>query len=664
MKKLRLLAILLILSSSSNFAKEVPLEVFAKPATYKTMRISPSGKYLAFTYEDGNEVKLGVINRETKQPSAGFEFGENRHITNFTWLNDERISMTVQTIIGWLDGTQAKTHWNVANADGSNRMTVWDHLNFGSLVMLDKLDSDPDHVLAVKRQWQDGGRAKLYRINTSKGDGRFGKGSGKFINDSPPAAAHTEPGIVGFGTDLDSKVMFAFEYDRGEDENIPDDDKLSVHFKQPGSNKWQRLYIPSERKTRPSFAFLGMNKGNDKAYFSSNFDLVEKDTTGLFQFDLVTKEIELLYRHPDVDIQGTVTGDEQQIIGVRLEPGYPMIHYIESDENLAEIKLHKGLSGSFPGQYVSITSRTSDKTKYLLSVRSDKNPGDFYLFDREAMNVSYLGSSKPEIDTKLMAKVEPFIMNARDGLQMYGYLTIPNNVEEKNLPMVVYPHGGPYGVRDSWRWDRRAQMLASRGYLVLQLNFRGSGGYGNHFERAGYTEWGAKMQDDLTDATHWAIKQGLADPDRICIHGVSYGGYASMNAVVKEPDLYKCSIPDAGVYEMKVQWDEADSFKGRGGSDRKEWYMKRTIGGYDKVEERSPVYHVNKLKADLFIVHGGEDVRVPIINAEILEDKLKQADKNYIKLYKDEEGHGFTQVKNRVELYEQILEFLDKNIGE
>ena len=207
-------------------------------------------------------------------------------------------------------------------------------------------------------------------------------------------------------------------------------------------------------------------------------------------------------------------------------------------------------------------------------------------------------------------------------------------------------------------------MLASRGYLVLQLNFRGSGGYGNYFERAGYQEWGAKMQDDLTDATLWAIKQGLADPDRICIHGVSYGGYASMNAVVKEPDLYKCSIPDAGVYEMKVQWDEADSFKGRGGSDRKEWYMKRSIGGYDKVKERSPVYHVNKLKADLFIVHGGEDVRVPIINAEILEEKLQEADKDYIKLYKDEEGHGFSKPKNRVELYEKILDFLDKNIGD
>ena len=280
------------------------------------------------------------------------------------------------------------------------------------------------------------------------------------------------------------------------------------------------------------------------------------------------------------------------------------------------------------------------------------------------MNISYIGSSKPEVDPKLMAAVEPFKMKARDGLEMYGYLTIPNGVEQKNLPLVIYPHGGPYGVQDIWRWDRRAQMLASRGYLVLQLNFRGSGGYGKEFEEAGHREWGAKMQDDITDATHWAIKQGLADPERVCIHGVSYGGYASMQAVVKEPDLYKCSIPDAGVYEMAVQWDEADSFKGYKGSERKKWYMERSIGGYDKVKERSPVYHVDKLKADLFIVHGGEDVRVPIINAEILEEKLKEAGKDYITMYKDEEGHGFSKPKNRVELYKKILKFLDKNIGE
>jgi dipeptidyl aminopeptidase/acylaminoacyl peptidase len=171
------------------------------------------------------------------------------------------------------------------------------------------------------------------------------------------------------------------------------------------------------------------------------------------------------------------------------------------------------------------------------------------------------------------------------------------------------------------------------------------------------------MQDDLTDATKWAINNGLADPKRICIHGVSYGGYAAMNAVVAEPDLYKCSIPDAGVYEMAIQWDEADSFTGHNGSKRKKEYMNHTIGGYDFVKERSPVYHVDKLKAALLLVHGGEDKRVPIINAEVLEEHLKRAGKKYETLYKDEEGHGFTIESNRIELYETILAFLEKHIG-
>jgi len=326
--------------------------------------------------------------------------------------------------------------------------------------------------------------------------------------------------------------------------------------------------------------------------------------------------------------------------------------------------MNKTLSASFKNQFMSITSHTDNNNLFLLRVRSDINPGAYYLYNNEKRNIKYLTSSKPEVDIKKMAKVEPFVLTARDGLQMYGQITIPNNVKQKDLPLVVYPHGGPYGVADRWGWDRRAQVLASRGYLVLQLNFRGSGGYGEDFQDAGDEEWGAKMQDDITDATHWAINNGLADPERICIHGASYGGYASMQGVVKEPDLYKCSIPDAGVYEMAHQWDVADSFKGYKGSARKKQYMKKSIGGYSNVEERSPVYHVDKLKAALLIVHGGADVRVPISNAYLLEEKLKEAGKPYKTLYKDKEGHGFTQLENRIEFYETMLDFLDEHIGQ
>lgn len=649
---------MLIFFTGSSFAKDtlIPLEVFAKHAKFTNMKISPTGKFLAFTYEEGSEVKLAVMKAKSKKVISNFGFGNNRHVVRFDWLNDDRVGMIVQTVVGWLDGVNRKTVWAAANADGSDRYIIWDNKSNASLRMISTYKKDPDNVLAVKSSYRDKGKANLFKVNIYKN-------KHKFMADSPKSARHTVPGIVGMGVDIEDEVRFALEYDQGKDYVAPEDDSLFFHYKDH-NNKWNKLNLDSKRAKRPQFDLLGVSADNNLAYFISNYDMPKDDTMGLFQFDIKSKEIKFMYRHKDVDIQRGIFGKQQQLIGVYLEPGYPEFYFIENDANSTDIKLYKSLAVSFPNGFVSITSRTDDDNEFLLRVRSDKNPGDYYIFNKKKKNIKYLVSSKPEVDPKKMAKVEPFSMVARDGLKIFGQLTIPNNVEEKNLPLVVYPHGGPYGVADIWRWDRRAQVLASRGYLVLQLNFRGSGGYGEDFQEAGYQEWGAKMQDDLTDATHWVIKSGLADPQRICIHGASYGGYASMNAVVKEPDLYKCSIPDAGVYEMAHQWDEADSFKGYKGSKRKKWYMDRTIGGYDFVKERSPVYHVDKLKAALLIVHGGADVRVPISNAYILEEKLKKAGKPYKTLYKDKEGHGFTQVENRVEFYKVMLAFLEEHIGQ
>jgi dipeptidyl aminopeptidase/acylaminoacyl peptidase len=651
------LALLMTCFMTVSFAKDnlIPLDVFAKKQAFTNMKISPTGKYLAFTYEDGDQVKLAIMDRESKKITASFDNGENRHVTNFEWLNDERVGMTVQTIMGWLDGTNSKPEWLAANADGSERFIIWRSSRGSWPTMISKLPDEPKHVLATVRNYRDKGNVKVFKINIYREDNDY-------LGGEPEAAAHMKPGIVGFQTDLKDDVRFAIGYDVGELEFEDIDDTLTLFYKSQ-DDAWKELKLKSQRAKRPMVNFIGMSTDNNKAYFISNHDQAESDSMGLFEFDLKNQKINFIYRHPDVDIQGGITGTDGQLIGVYLEPGYPEIHYIDNDANKQEIALRKALAASFKGSNVSLTSVTDDDMKFVVYVRSDRNPGDFYLFDRANNKLAYLASTKPEVDPKLMARVEPFTYLARDGLKVYGLLTIPNNVEEKDLPLVVYPHGGPYGVGDRWGWDRRAQMMASRGYLVMQVNFRGSGGYGEDFEEAGYQEWGARMQDDITDATLWAIKTGIADADRICIHGVSYGGYASMNAVVKEPDLYKCSIPDAGVYEMALQWKKADSFKGPRGAERRESYMKQCIGGYDFVEERSPVYHVEKLKAALFIVHGAADVRVPIDNAYILEEKLKEAGKPYITMYKEEEGHGFQVVENRIELYGEILDFLDKHIG-
>ncbi len=236
----------------------------------------------------------------------------------------------------------------------------------------------------------------------------------------------------------------------------------------------------------------------------------------------------------------------------------------------------------------------------------------------------------------------------------------PRGAEEaKHLPLVVYVHGGPYGIRNRWEFDSNVQALASRGYAVLQVNYRGSGGYGGAFERAGYREWGGRMQDDLTDATRWAVAQGIADPQRLGILGGSYGGYAALEGAVKEPDLYRCAIGYVGVYDLKLMYSSGDIPQSEYGTK----YLEKVLGTDDSVLwDRSPLAHVDRLKAKVMLVVGGADWRVSPMQGERLHDALDRAGIQHEWLYKRTEGHGFYDEGNRTELLERVVAFLGKSI--
>ncbi|WP_251359197.1 S9 family peptidase [Kangiella sp. TOML190] len=651
-----LLSILLTtISFIALSADKVTLESFAEKSKFNSFKISPDGKHIAFTYDDDREDqdRLAVMELATKKIKTSFNSdGAGREIVSYSWASNERLVMINQKETGWLDGQNTAPRLVAGNIDGSKRHELW-HFQRADLRILSPLPEDPKHILVGKYHFTDKGGMKLNRMNVFSGNLRN-------ITGSPKPHGSSNSVIRSISLDTKDVARAAFEYDP-VDKNNDDDDVSYLHFRV--DDKWELLSLPSSRKTMPSVGTIGFNKDNTKFYFVSNHDLDHDGVLGLFELDFLTKKIKFLFRHPDVDILGAVKGPNGEVIAAYYEAGYPDYYYIQEPGNEKEINFHKSLRASFKHEDITISSYASDGSMATLRVSSDRNPGDYYIFDRKNNSAKYLGSSMPHIKPKEMATVEPFTLTARDGLKMYGQMTIPKGKELKDLPLVVYPHGGPYGVKDDWRWDRRAQLLANNGYLVLQLNFRGSGGYGKQFREKGRAQWGSKMQDDLTDATLWAINQGYADKERVCIHGVSYGGYAALQAVVKEPDLYKCSIPDAGIYEIRLQWDEADSFRyDRAAGER---YLKWMLGSNDeeRIKERSPAYHVDKLKAALFLVHGSEDVRVPIENAYFLEEKLKEAGKPYEKLYK-KDGHGFQKVEYRVELYDKMLKFLDKHIGE
>ncbi|NVJ66424.1 MAG: S9 family peptidase [Gammaproteobacteria bacterium] len=646
--------LLCILALNVAAADKIPLEHFAQKSKFNSFKISPDGKHIAFTFDDEDQEKLAVMELSTKKIMTTFSSdGSGREIATYIWASNERIVMLNQKVTGWLDGQNKMQKLVAGNIDGSKRVELLDFaISRSGIRILSSLPDDPNHILVGKYHYTDDGAVKLNKMNIF--NSKF-----IYVKDSPKPKGTSKSVIRSIAVDTNDEARAAFEFDPVDEDD--DEDNVSyLHYK--SADEWELLTLPKFRDSIPTVGILGFNKANTKFYFVSNHDLDHDGVTGVFEFDLQSKKSKFLFRHPDVDIAGGVYGPDGELIAAAYQAGYTDYFYINEPTNEKEIGFHKSLRASFKAEDFSISSYSEDGSLATLRVASDRNPGDYYIFDKNKNSATYVGSSMLDIKPNQMASVEPFIFTARDGLKMYGLMTIPKGKQLKDLPLVIYPHGGPYGVRDNWRWDRRAQMLANNGYLVIQLDFRGSGGYGKDFREKGKGEWGAKMQDDLTDVTKWAINEGYADKDRVCIHGVSYGGYASMQAVVKEPDLYKCSIPDAGPYELRLQWDEADSFRyNRAAGER---YLKWMLGDNDalRIKERSPAYHIDKLKAALFIVHGSEDVRVPIENAYFLEEKLKKAGKPYIKMYK-KDGHGFQKVEYRVELYEKMLEFLEQNIG-
>ncbi|HWY24533.1 MAG TPA: prolyl oligopeptidase family serine peptidase, partial [Nevskia sp.] len=338
--------------------------------------------------------------------------------------------------------------------------------------------------------------------------------------------------------------------------------------------------------------------------------------------------------------------------------GYPKISLLETDDPMRD-KLDAVL-GNFPGKMVLPVSQTTDGSKLIVFVYSDRDPGTYYLFDTVKMKIDPLLHLRRNIDPAQMAERRPITFKARDGQVIHGYLTLPPDKDPQHLPLVVYPHGGPFVDGDTWAWEADSELMATRGYAVLQVNFRGSRGYGNAFEQAGKQKWDSVMIDDITDGAKWVVSQGIADSARMCIYGASFGGYAALMSAVREPDLYRCVIDYAGVYDLRIQKSQSDTSLTDSGNN----YIDEFIGATpDRLYQASPASQIDKLKANVMIVHGEQDRRVPIAQAKALRKALEERHRPYEWLTRPGEGHGFYLPENKQDFYVKLLAFLDKNIG-
>jgi dipeptidyl aminopeptidase/acylaminoacyl peptidase len=352
------------------------------------------------------------------------------------------------------------------------------------------------------------------------------------------------------------------------------------------------------------------------------------------------------------------TAYPEQPFAVASASGKPEITIL--DPQLFAAKLYAKLSLIFKGEFVDFINFSQDGGKLLFDVRSDRDPGTYYLLDTRTLKLGKLFPLMPWIKPERMAERRPIRFKADDGQELDGFLTIPPGRGEHALPMVLMPHGGPYYVADDWYYDPEAQFLASRGYLVLQVNFRGSSGRGDDFERAGYRQWGGRIQQDLIDGVKWAIRQKYADPKRVCVYGASFGGYSALMAPIRTPGLFKCAIGYDGVYDLSMMYDKGDTRSVSSGRN----YLHMVLGDNEaELDANSPDKHADKIKIPVFLIHGKDDKRAPFAQAEAMRDALQKAGNSPQWLVKAGEGHGFYDVQNNVERLNAIQAFLEKNIG-
>ncbi len=626
----------------------VPYADFARHEQFREVKISPNGEYLAAAAVVDGKAVLSLI-RLSDMKGVNLRPRDTRELASFWWVSPDRVMYTIGERGGALEAPMPTGELYAVNADGTGDGVLFGYRagNQGAThiahatsrrayaTLVDPLRDDPKHALIA-----------AYSFNSTNGVFPTVEKIDLYTGVTMPVT--TSPlRDADFITDHHGVVRFAFGADV--------DQARKVWYRAGDEAKWELLF--DENKDHQRLRPLGFNRKEDKVYFDCGGS---KGVGGVCTWDVAARKLSTLW-------SGTVSGplelvpsaDDKDAIALRTMPDRTATTLI--DAQAPEAKLLAGLLQQFPGEDVRITSATLDGSKIVFAVSSDRNPGQFFLYDEKARKASFLLANRPWIKPEQMATMEPVALKARDGLPLHGYLTRPPGKEQaKNLPLVVYVHGGPYGIRDSWEFDPYVQVLATRGYAVLQVNFRGSGNYGYDFLKAGYREWGGKMQDDVTDATRWAVEQGIADPKRLCIFGGSYGGYAALEGAVKEPGLYRCTIGYVGVYDLRLMYTRGDTPQFSAGEN----YLKLVLGeDGEQLWDRSPAAHADRIKAKVMLVVGGQDWRVPPVQGEAMRSALNKADIPYEWLYQRTEGHGFYDEDHAEDLFKKLVAFLDKNIG-
>ena len=574
-------------------------------------------------------------------------------VGGYYWVNNERVVIEVNQREPWRKEPLFYGELYAINLDGSRGEMIYGYRSIDAVEareqkhsrmkkkkriqgwadIIDLLPSDEKHILISSTPWDSEGDrlAAVYKLNIYNG-----KINKKRIAGAPAPYAS-------FISDGEGKIRAA----TGRDKNNVD----RLYFRKGG--QWQE--VPNNSFGN-DFRPLTVNAAGTHLYVLDNFG---QDKTGFFKLSLIDGSYKEIFSDSKVDITGVqISTDGHKVYALKVDDGFPVYYLV--DKKLKEARVFKALISAFPQQEVHITSQSDDGKYFIAFVASDIDAGSFYLFNSEANKLQLLFRYQPMAKSSDYAYVDPFEFKASDGMTLSGFFTEAKvKTDSKIPPLVVLVHGGPHS-RDYWGYSSQVQFLSLNGYSVLQVNYRGSTGYGRQFMEAGYKKWGTRIQQDILEAYHWAVANGKAKNGNACIMGGSFGAYSALQSVIKYPDSYQCAVANAGIYDLSMMYEEGDIPKLAWGKT----YLKQTIGTKKEVLiDMSPIHHVDKIKVPLFLAHGEQDRRAPIEQVEKLREALDEFEKDYTWFTVVNESHGFFVPENQKKYMNQVIKFLGDNLS-
>ncbi|MEX0343133.1 MAG: alpha/beta hydrolase family protein [Erythrobacter sp.] len=612
---------------------QVPVEAFTARSEFGSAKLSPRGTRFGFIHRSGGQTSVVLVDAGTREPVHAIRVDEDYGLRWFSWAGEDRVLLSIETK-QWFFGlplpitqllvfdiaTQETSSigFDYQGPEGDDVLYIDPYGRYIVLSVSEDWKSDPD----VWRFPLDGsGAAGAVKIESRK------KGIEEWFADSS--------GVVRLGVGWTMGKSAIVYYRSGPEDRFKRVAKIKQHDE--ANDYWN---------------VLGIFEGRDTGY------AIVQDPSGrqvLREFDYSTGEPgRLIHAQPGWDVDA-VNLDGKQVLGITYTDDASRTVWFDEDMK----RIQRELEQALPQSRIEIISRAGLERMLVLE-HGPSDPGAIYVYDARARTLDLFANLRPQIDHTQMAVPHGVTYTARDGQSIRAYLTLPKGREPRGLPLVILPHGGPYGIRDTLRFEDWSQLLANRGYAVLQPNYRGSGGYGEAFETLGDGQIGRAMQDDLDDAMDWAVAEGIADPARVCLVGASYGGYAALWGVIRNPERYRCAASFAGVTDYDAQFKYSGKSLER--RYRREWKhrLRGTGEGEIDLKEVSPAHQVARLVRPVLLAHGKKDSRVPFSQFEDMATAARDAGKE-IELLELDDNHHLTKEENASEWLETLVEFLARH---